>query len=182
MDHGPGNSNAASLFLRTDGKMIVGAFASDSHNRNFATLRVNEDGSLDPAWGFNGITSISLGEYDSFGSLAVDPLGQVILAGQRGDLLALARLQGDLATVSFAVVTGRVLDTNWQPVNRATVSMTDPSGSVRTAQTNPFGYYRFEDVRVGEAYTFLAKSKRLRFTPRLVTVAGDLNGVDLIAY
>lgn len=182
VNHGPGNSNAVSLALRPDGKMIVGAFASDSHNRNFATLRVNEDGSLDPAWGFNGITSISLGEYDSFGSLAVDPLGQVILAGQRGDLLALARLQGDLATTSFAVVTGRVLDTNWQPVNRATVSMTDPSGSVRTAQTNPFGYYRFEDVRVGEAYTFLAKSKRLRFTPRLVTVAGDLNGVDLIAY
>lgn len=183
VNHGPGTSNANSLSLRPDGKMIVGAFASDSNNRNFATLRVNEDGSLDPAWGFNGITSLSLGEYDSFGSLAVDPFGHVILAGQKGDLLALARLRSDLAPASpFAVVTGRVLDTNWQAVSGATVSMTDPAGSVRTVQTNPFGYYRFEDVRVGEAYTFLAKTRRLRFRPRLVTILGNFNGPDLIAY
>jgi hypothetical protein len=61
------------------------------------------------------------------------------------------------------------------------VSMTDPAGAVRTAQSNPFGYYRFDGVRTGETYTFLAMAKRLRFSPRVVTIGGDLTDLNLIA-
>lgn len=58
--------------------------------------------------------------------------------------------------------------------------MTDESGVLRCALTNPFGYYRFTDVPVGMTYVFQvkAKTKRLEFAPQLVTVGGDVTELN----
>ena len=45
----------------------------------------------------------------------------------------------------------------------ARVSMIGASGEMRYALTNPFGFYRFADVPVGETYVFNVSHKRYRF-------------------
>lgn len=75
-------------------------------------------------------------------------------------------------------VSGRVTDSGGRGVAGALVSMTDEHGDVQTHMTNHFGYYRFFDVLSNNTYTLSVRSKRFVFTPRSVTVVGDLTGVD----
>ena len=142
----------------------------------FIILRLNTDGAVDASWGNSGAVSIGFDGNSYANAAAIDSTGRVLVGGSAGGLFGVARLMSDTAPVSFASVSGRVLDANGQAVSRATVSMTDSAGAVRTAQTNPFGYYRFDDVRTGATYTFLAMAKRHRFSPRVVTIGGDLIG------
>lgn len=55
-------------------------------------------------------------------------------------------------------------------VSRAPVTLTNANGETRTAITNPFGYYRFEEIPAGEAYVFQARYKRYQFAPQVQTV------------
>jgi hypothetical protein len=52
--------------------------------------------------------------------------------------------------------------------------MTDANGEIRLARTNPFGYYRFENVEVGEEYIFDIFAKGYQFTPQIVEVTESL--------
>ncbi|MBA2735551.1 MAG: hypothetical protein H0U50_02065, partial [Pyrinomonadaceae bacterium] len=63
------------------------------------------------------------------------------------------------------------------------VEMTDQGGNVRTARTNPFGYYRFEGVAAGETYIISVSSKHYSFiqSTRVLSVNGDLAEVDFTA-
>jgi subtilisin family serine protease len=71
------------------------------------------------------------------------------------------------ATVS---VGGRVTTPDGTSIPRATVTMTDGSGNVRQAITNPFGYYRFDDVETGELYIFDCFAKGYEFEAQAVVV------------
>jgi hypothetical protein len=44
--------------------------------------------------------------------------------------------------------------------------------------TSSFGYYRFEDVQVGESFVMNVNSRSFRFVPRVVTVNDTLTDVD----
>ena len=69
-------------------------------------------------------------------------------------------------TAANVMLTGRVLDLNGGNVRRVRVVLTDTtSGEIRTAQTNPFGYYRFDGVEVGRVYIVRAESRVFQFTP-----------------
>ena len=84
-------------------------------------------------------------------------------------------------TAAHVSVTGRVNNTRGGIVRRVRVILTDNStGLVRSAQTNQFGYYRFEDVEVGHLYIVQAESKNFTFTPEtyiftLLDARDDLN-------
>jgi hypothetical protein len=60
--------------------------------------------------------------------------------------------------------------------------MTDQSGNSRTATTNNFGYYRFDDVEVGQTYVFNVVSKQYQFSPRLVSPDDAITDLDFIAF
>jgi hypothetical protein len=87
------------------------------------------------------------------------------------------------ATPSAASTTvgGRVFNSQGRPIARAVVSMTDANGVVRSVQTNPFGYYRFEEVSVGATYTFSVEHKRSVFAPQVVTVREKAMDLDFSA-
>jgi hypothetical protein len=77
-------------------------------------------------------------------------------------------------------VGGRVTMKNGRGVARAQITMTNSSGETRTATTNPFGYFYFENVPAGDVYVFSINSKRFFFTPQPVFIGeerGDLNFV-----
>lgn len=63
------------------------------------------------------------------------------------------------------------------------MTLTDVNGSTLTARTSTFGYYRFDEVRVGETYVMSVVSKRFTFNPatRILNVNDELADVDFVA-
>lgn len=80
-----------------------------------------------------------------------------------------------------ATVTGRVIDASGRSVSRATVVLTDAHGTIRTAISNPFGYFVFEDVPVGEAYVANVRHKRYRFDQQIINLTDNYSGLDFVA-
>jgi hypothetical protein len=85
---------------------------------------------------------------------------------------------GPTAAVS---VSGRVTTAGGLALAKARVLMTDAGGAVRTATTTTFGYYRFDNVTPGAAYTMGVTTKGYTFASRSVQVNNDLTGVDFLA-
>ena len=85
-----------------------------------------------------------------------------------------------IPSAANVIVGGRVLDAKDQPVSRVLVLITDLSGVTRSTLTNQFGYYRFEEVEVGQTYILSARHKIYSFTPRILQPNdGDLLDFDL---
>jgi hypothetical protein len=84
-------------------------------------------------------------------------------------------------TAAGVSVSGRLLTNLGRPVSRASVSMIDTSGNIRTAYTNTFGYFRFEDVTVGENYVINATAKGYRFTPMFLNLMDQVSDLTMIA-
>lgn len=66
-------------------------------------------------------------------------------------------------TAAGVTVGGRVLTFRGRGIFRAQVSITDAAGTRRTGITNPFGYFRFEDMAAGQTYILSVKAKRFQF-------------------
>lgn len=112
------------------------------------------------------------------GTISTGPNGQ---GGQflvRGGFWAFQAPAPTAATVS---VSGRVSTADGNAVFRARISLTDSSGVTRTAMANQFGYYRFDDVEVGQTYFVSVTAKRYQFVPRAVFVQDELSDLDFIA-
>lgn len=81
-------------------------------------------------------------------------------------------------TAAGVPVSGRILNGKNNGVGRAIVSITDEFGVTKTARTNSFGYYRFEDVPVGRFYTVNVTGKGIVFTPKLISVDNSIENLD----
>jgi hypothetical protein len=100
------------------------------------------------------------------------------------DLSVTAQSGGGGPTAAPATIAGRVIDASGRGIARTRVvliggDLTEPL----VALTNPFGYYRFDDVESGEAYILRIESKRYRFVNpvRLVNLDDNLTDVDFVA-
>lgn len=80
-------------------------------------------------------------------------------------------------TASNATVSGRVLNSNGRAIARAQVRYSDANGSVKTATTNQFGYFAFEEVEAGQTYVFQATAKGYTFAPQVISVNDDLTSL-----
>lgn len=78
-------------------------------------------------------------------------------------------------------VSGRVIDSKGQGISRALITLTGANGIPRNARTNTFGYYRFDNVEVGDSYVLNATAKGYTFAPRVVTVSDEITDADIIA-
>jgi hypothetical protein len=86
-------------------------------------------------------------------------------------------------TAASVNVGGQVISPYGRPLMNATISLFDSYGNVRTAITNPFGFYRFEDVSAGETYIVEIRSKRYSFpeATRTLFVTEDMDSVNFAA-
>lgn len=75
-------------------------------------------------------------------------------------------------------VSGRVLSESGYGVPKATVIMNDSAGNTRVSLTNPFGYYRFDDVTAGQTYFLSVSSKVANYQQRVLTVGDDMTDID----
>ena len=83
-------------------------------------------------------------------------------------------------TPADVTVSGRVLDRNGRAVSRATVTLTDGDGSVRTATTNTMGYFSFSEVESGSTYVLQASSRYHTFPSQVINVESDMT-VEIVA-
>lgn len=83
-------------------------------------------------------------------------------------------------TAASVRVAGRVLDHNNRGVSKAFVRLLSADGTTRTALTNPFGYYRFNEVAAGETYVFTVESKRHIFTPQVISIVGEITDLNFV--
>ena len=99
----------------------------------------------------------------------------------RGGFWAFQSLAPTAAGVS---ISGRILTSDEAGIRNVRLVLTDLSnGNVRIALSSSFGYYMFEDVPVGRAYTITISSKRYLFDPdsRFINLVDELTDVDFIA-
>jgi hypothetical protein len=81
-------------------------------------------------------------------------------------------------TAGRVAISGRVLTSAKRGIARALVYLTNEAGETKTALTNAFGYYRFEDVEVGQTYIFNVYSKRYSFQPRALTINEEMTNLN----
>jgi hypothetical protein len=84
-------------------------------------------------------------------------------------------------TTAAVAIEGYLTSATGQGVSKATVELTGTNGETRTALSNNFGYYRFENVTVGETYVVSVRSKRYTFTPLTISPTDGISGLNLIA-
>lgn len=91
-------------------------------------------------------------------------------------------LFGQAPSSAGALVAGQVFAPDGvTAVSRATITLMASSGQVYTARTNSFGYFRIDDVRVGESYVLNVNSKAFTFAARLIDVSEDVSGLVITA-
>jgi hypothetical protein len=80
-------------------------------------------------------------------------------------------------------VSGRVVDAGGAGIAKARITVIGPGGTNRIVVTNPFGFYRIENIQAGEAYVFTVSSKRHQFAnpSRVISVGDELADVDFVA-
>ncbi len=101
---------------------------------------------------------------------------QLVVGRPADNIVTLFRLTSKAASVTVA---GRVQTLSGSAIPHAIVSIEDQSGQTRTARTNGFGYFRFEDVQVGAGYTVNAFAKGHSFSPQIVNILGAVDDLTL---
>ena len=117
------------------------------------------------------LTSLAAGHTYRFYSIARDKVGNEESAKTSAEAVT---------TINLISVSGRALTPDGRGLRNATVSITDSNGNKRIATTSSFGYYQFDDVLIGGAYTIAVSSRLYRFATRVVQVTDTLTNVDFI--
>jgi hypothetical protein len=84
-------------------------------------------------------------------------------------------------TAASVNVSGRVTGGTGFGLSGVRIAMQDQVGNVAVALTNPFGFYSFTDVQVGQTYVVMPSHKGYNFQPRTITINDELTGLDFVA-
>ncbi len=126
------NDYAQSVALQSDGKIVAAGYAYTETTPVFALVRYNTNGSLDNAFGTNGILTSSVGIAENYANaVAVQSDGNIVAAGYSSDgnnysVLTLIRFNGSIPTGvkgdnNSATPTSFVLEQNYpNPFNPST--------------------------------------------------------------
>lgn len=89
------------------------------------------------------------------------------------------KLEAFAPTAASVDIRGQVLNYFNRGISKAKVTITDGSGQRKTVLTNPFGYYHFKDVQVGDTYVIEVNHKSYFFpdSPRVLYIDENLNNV-----
>jgi uncharacterized delta-60 repeat protein len=174
------------IAIRSNGTIIAVGHSYNVANSDLAVAQYLSGGNLDATFGTNGKVMTPIGASDDFGiATAIQPDNKIVVAGASfngaNDDFAVARYLAAAPTAATVSVSGQVLKTNGIGISNATVKLTDSNGLPKTVRTNSFGYYRFEEVPVGETYLLEVRHKTFNFAPQIVTVNEDISDLNFIA-
>lgn len=83
-------------------------------------------------------------------------------------------------TAASVSISGRIITLEGNGLRNAIVSLTDNLGNTQNVRTSSFGYYRFEEVAVGQTYIVGVKAKQYQFTPQIVAVTGEVRNLNFV--
>ena len=87
-----GDDRAGSVAIAPTGAIVV----AEASGGNFALVRYDRAGQLDPSFGRNGTVVTDLGsDDDAAGALVLEPDGRIVVAGNRGSDLTIVRYRRD---------------------------------------------------------------------------------------
>lgn len=88
-----------------------------------------------------------------------------------------------IPTAASVTITGRVLTANGRGIRNVRLTLLNADGTTRSVVSSAFGYYRFDDVQVGETYIISASSKRYEFkeNTRVLSVNEAVEGLNFVA-
>lgn len=86
----------------------------------------------------------------------------------------------NVVLAATANVGGRVLNADGQPVSKASVMLNSTDGTTRFALTNSFGYFKFDDVQVGESYVVSVLHKQHQFSPQTLMLFEAVENLEFI--
>jgi hypothetical protein len=86
-------------------------------------------------------------------------------------------------TAANVSISGRVLTANGNGIRNVFLTLTNGNGVVRSTQTSSFGYFRIENVEVGQTYILSISSKKYIFadTTRIVSVQDEIIDLNFMA-
>lgn len=146
------------------------------------TITVSESPAPPPpaGWTFANVNCVESGLADSTQN-SLTPTASIIV--QLGEVVTCTFTNTQFApSAALVSVSGRVFTFYGMPVTRARVIITDQSGVARMATTNNFGYYRFDDVEVGQTYVVNVVSKQYQFSPRVMSLDDAIADFDFFAF
>ena len=88
-------SSGYSVIVQSDGKILLGGYASPILDYHFALARYNRDGSLDTAFGSGGKVVTDVGDMDLGYSVTIQTDGKILLGGTSAGDFALVRYNSD---------------------------------------------------------------------------------------
>jgi uncharacterized delta-60 repeat protein len=83
--------DVAAVQIQKDGKIVVTGTLYDDTNNYAMLLRYNPDGSLDTTFGVSGIVTNIYGQYTRANAMLIQPDGRIVIGGQSGANVAVAR-------------------------------------------------------------------------------------------
>jgi hypothetical protein len=87
-------------------------------------------------------------------------------------------------TSANAGISGRVTNSSGSGIAKANVTLTNSNtGETLELRTNPFGYYSFDDLEVGDSYIVTVSSKSYTFNPqtRTVSLEDNISDADFVS-
>lgn len=93
------------------------------------------------------------------------------------------RINVSASTAATVSVGGRILTAEGRGIRNVRVSMTDKNGNTQTAISSSLGYYRFEDVPVGETYIFSVTARQYNFvqSTQVVAIQENTDNLNFVA-
>lgn len=84
-------------------------------------------------------------------------------------------------TASTVQISGRVTNANGFGVPGAVVSLTNSQGETVMTKTNPFGFFHFQEISIGESYVAAVTHKHYQFAPQVITVMDNISDLVFVA-
>lgn len=148
-----GTTSHNSLF-NSDGSFL---FVANGGSRNLTRFNVN------------GVT----------GSLSDQFILPANSFGETGSISGMGYVHFDTKATPVRVA-GRIRYANGNAAVKASVSLTDGSGNVRTVLSNGFGYFTFPDVMTGSTYTLSATTRSTPFQSQTIVLQGELLNLEIV--
>jgi hypothetical protein len=112
-------------------------------------------------------------------SLSVDQRGYDRFANSTVDMGAYE--YNSQPVIQHSTIVGQVIGQNGRGVSAARVVLRDSQDEDRIAITNPFGYFRFQDLQIGRSYDVSCFDKRESFPTQPVLIEETIEKVKFVA-
>lgn len=183
------DDDATALLLQPDGQILVSGTTDNGTSKRFAVAKLNPAGSIVFGFGTLGRATALFDNNDASASAMSFYLNDKILAAGKSwngtDYdFAIARFENEFVPSAATVsVSGKISTAEGNGIRNVIVTLIAPNGEVLSTRTSSFGYFRFDEIPVGETYVISVTSKRFTFKQptQILTVNEELTDVNFIA-